>query len=160
MHFVWRMRTSWPPEGCGNNHVMLSCKSAVNRNILSPILLILSDDISLCWSPTDCLINWFALLGLILEYSLSQSWKEWNWRFWSHCPGWCSESEPELDNTEVSNYPGPILTYEQSVISKIWLSWVTVVPVWSPCTMLITTVTFLTVWTLVVEAIPASLSCQ
>ena len=22
--------TSWPPEGCGNNHVMLSCKSAID----------------------------------------------------------------------------------------------------------------------------------
>ena len=36
-------------------------------------------------------------------------------------------------------------------------------PVWSTCTMTtgtVTTVTFLTVWTLVVEAIPASMSCQ
>ena len=102
-----------------------------DRNILSPILLTLSDDVK----PTDCLINWFSLLALILEYSLPQSWKEWNWRFWSHCPGWCSESEPELDNTRVSNYPGTILTYKQSVMSMIWLSWVTVVPVWSPCTV-------------------------
>ena len=60
---------------------------------------------------------------------------EWNWRFWSHCPGWYSDSEPELENTGVSNYPGPILTYKQSVMSMIWLSWVTVVSVWSPCTM-------------------------
>ena len=40
----------------------------------------------------------------------------------------------------------------------------TVVPVWSPCTMttgaIVTTVTFLTVWTLVIEAIPATMSCQ
>jgi len=75
----------------------------------------------------------------------------------SHCPGWCSESEPELDNTRVSNYPGPILTYKQSVMSMIWLSWVTVVL----CGLLVLiTVTFLTVWALVVEVIPASLSCQ
>ena len=36
-------------------------------------------------------------------------------------------------------------------------------PVWSPCTMTtgtVTTVTFLTVWTLVLEAIPTSMSCQ
>ena len=39
-------------------------------------------------------------------YSLPQSSMEWNWRFWSHCTGWCSESEPELENTKVSNYPG------------------------------------------------------
>ena len=34
-------------------------------------------------------------------------------------------------------------------------------PVWSPCTMITgASVTFLTVWTLVVEAIPTSMSCQ
>ena len=114
-------------------------------------------------SPTDCPINWFILLALILEYSLPQSCREWNWRVWSHCPGWCFDSEPELDNTRVSNYPGPILTYKQSVMSMIWLSWVTVVlcgllVLWR--LVLVTTVTFLTVWTLLVEAIPASLSCQ
>ena len=118
-------------------------------------------------SPTDSPINWFSLLALILEYSLAQSCTEWNWRFWSHCPGWCSEGEQELDNTGVSNYPGTILTYKQSVMGMIWLSWVTVVPVWqwSLCGLLVlwwlvleTTVTFLTV--LLVEAIPASQSCQ
>ena len=60
---------------------------------------------------------------------------EWNWRFWGHCPGCCSESEPEHDNTKVSNYPGPILTYKQSVMSMVWLSWVTVVCMWFPCTV-------------------------
>ena len=105
-----------------------------NRNILS-----YSTD-SFWWHkpmlcPTDCPIKWFSLPALILEYSLPQFLGEYNWRFWSHCPGWCSESEPELDNTKVSNYPGSILTYKQSVMSMIWLSWVTVVPVWSPCTM-------------------------
>ena len=69
--------------------------------------------------------NEFTYHGLTLEYSLPQSLEEWNWRFWSHCTGWCSESEPELDNTRVSNYPDPILTYKQSVMSMIWLSWVT-----------------------------------
>ena len=29
-----------------------------------------------------------------------------------------------LDDTRVSNYPDPILTYKQSVTSMIWLSWV------------------------------------
>ena len=34
-------------------------------------------------------------------------------------------------------------------------------PVWSPCTMTTgASVTFLTVWTLVVEAIPTSMRCQ
>ena len=46
----------------------------------------------------------FTPLALILKYSLPQSWREWNWRFWSHCTGWCSGSESELDNTGVSNY--------------------------------------------------------
>ena len=80
-------------------------------------------------SPTDCPMNWFTLLALILEFSIPQSWREWNWRFWSHCPGWCSESEPEVDDTKVSNYPGPILTFKHNVISMILLSRVAVVSV-------------------------------
>ena len=35
----------------------------------------------------------------------------------------------------------------------------TVVSVWSPCTMTTGAVTFLTVWTLVVQAVPTSMSC-
>ena len=84
---------------------------------------------------TDCPIHWFSLHTLTLEYSLPQSWGEWKWRLWSNCTGWCSESEPQLDNIRVSNYPDQILTYRQSVMIVIWLSWVTVVSVWSPCTM-------------------------
>ena len=49
-------------------------------------------------------------------------------------------------------------------MNMIWLSLVTLVPVWSPCTMTTDvsnyTVTVLTVWTLLAEAIPASLSWQ
>ena len=46
-------------------------------------------------------------------------------------------------------------------MSMIWLSSVTVVSVFSPCTMTTgASVTFLTVWTLVVEAIPTSMRCQ
>ena len=41
-----------------------------NRNILSLILLTLSDEIWPMLSHTDCPINWFSLLTLILEYSL------------------------------------------------------------------------------------------
>ena len=52
----------------------------------------------------NCPINWFSLLALTLEYSLPQALEEWNWRVWSRCTGWCSESKPELDNTRVSNY--------------------------------------------------------
>ena len=116
-------------------------------------------------SPTDCPIHWFSPLALILEYCLPQSWMELDWSVWSHCPGWCSESKPELDNTRVSNYPGPILTCKQGVMSMIWLSWVTVVLCGLlNCTMTTVasnyTVTFLTVWTLLVEAIAASMSCQ
>ena len=42
-----------------------------------------------------------SLLVPTLEYFLSQTWLECNWKFWSHCTGWCSESEQELDNTKV-----------------------------------------------------------
>ena len=49
-----------------------------------------------------------SLLEFILEYtySLSQPWMEYNWRFWSCCTCRYSESEPELENTEVRNHPG------------------------------------------------------
>ena len=63
------------------------------RNILSPILLTFSNSTYSVWwhkpmlNLTDCPINWFSLLALILEYSLPQSWMEWNWRFWSRCTG-------------------------------------------------------------------------
>ena len=109
-------------------------------------------------SPTDSPINWVLL---ILEYSLPQSWREFNWRFWSHCPGWCSESESELDITDVSNCLGTILTYKQSVMSMMWLSWVTVVPVWSPCTVTIGASNYCHFpHDTSFEAIPASMSCQ
>ena len=62
-------------------------------------------------SPTNCSMNLFSLLALTLEYSLPQSWMEYNWRFCSHCPGWCSESESELKNTRVSNYPGKMFVH-------------------------------------------------
>ena len=92
--------------------------------------------------------------ALIVEYSLPQSWKEWNWRFWSHYPGWYSESEPELDNTGVSNCLDLILTYTQSVMTMIWLSWSLCgfLVLWQ--LVLVAVVTFLTVWTLLVKAIP------
>ena len=51
-----------------------------------------------------------SLLAPILEYSLPQSWRQCNWRFWSYCIVWCSESEPELENTGVSNYRDSMLT--------------------------------------------------
>ena len=46
-------------------------------------------------------------VALILKYmySPSQSWRECNWRLWSHCTDWCSESEQELESAEVSYYP-------------------------------------------------------
>ena len=49
-------------------------------------------------------------------------------------------------------------------MSMIWLSWVTVVPVWSPCTMMTGASNYCHfphgIKTLLVEAILASLSCQ
>ena len=52
--------------------------------------------------PTLLTLYLCSLHALILQYSFPQSWRKWNWKFWSLCTGWCSESEPELENTEVS----------------------------------------------------------
>ena len=114
-------------------------------------------------SLTDCPINWFSLPALILENSLSQSWSEWNWRVWSRCTGWCSESEPELDNSKVRT----ILTSYWPTSRVLWAWYGCPGWQWSLCGLLVlwrlvlvTTVTFLTVWAFVVEGIPTSMSYQ
>ena len=77
------------------------------------------------------------ILALTLEYSLPQSWREWNWSFWNHCPGWCSKSEPELESTEVSNYFCPQTNLQANVLCSLthlalvkfvslWSLWITV----------------------------------
>ena len=53
-----------------------------------------------------CTIHyWYfiSLLALTLEYSLQQSSGESDWWWWCFGTGWCSEGEPQLENTEVSN---------------------------------------------------------
>ena len=101
-------------DHCYSNRNILPTDIAIAFSLLFYWLLVMT---SAYVYSTDCLINKFLLLALILEYSLPQSWMEWNLCSWSHCPGWRSESEPELDNIRVSNSPGPIRKgYEHDMV--------------------------------------------
>jgi len=63
------------------------------------------------WWPLVIIMHchyWYfiSLLALTLEYSLQQSSGESDRWWWCFGTGWCSEGEPQLEITEVSNSLG------------------------------------------------------
>ena len=50
----------------------------------------------------------FWLLVLTLVYSLPQSFLQFYWFQWGRFTQWCSESEPHIERTEVSNHLVPL----------------------------------------------------
>ena len=53
--------------------------------------------------------------------TLPQSWLEYNWRFWSFCTGWCSESEQELEKTIKWSWKLSALAKPEHAKAQAWL---------------------------------------